>query len=107
MKGHRILSRETIERCFEVQADGVDQVLGLKAKFGIGFGLPSEGMPMGVNDRTLFWAGWGGSFAVVDVENQVTVVYVMNRMQDGTVGGLRSARVIFAAHEAAAALRED
>ena len=103
--GHRILSPATIERCFEVQADGVDQVLGLKAKFGIGFGLPSEGMPMGVNDRTLFWAGWGGSFAVVDVENQMTVVYAMNRMQDGTVGGARSARVIFSAHGAAAAIR--
>ena len=60
---------------------------------------------MGVNDRTLFWAGWGGSFAVVDVENRMTVVYVMNRMQDGAVGGVRSARVIFAAHAAGAAIR--
>ncbi|MEE3328538.1 MAG: serine hydrolase domain-containing protein [Myxococcota bacterium] len=106
VNGHRIISEGTIERCFEVQADGVDRVLGLHAKFGIGFGMPSEGMPMGVNGRTLFWAGWGGSFAVVDVENQMTVVYVMNRMQDGTVGGVRSARVIFAAHAAAAALRK-
>ncbi|MDW3220000.1 MAG: serine hydrolase domain-containing protein [Acidimicrobiales bacterium] len=103
--GHRLLSPATIERCFEVQADGTDLVLGLPTRFGIGFGLPSEGMPMGVNDRTLFWAGWGGSFAVVDVENEMTVVYVMNRMQDGTVGGTRSARVIFAAHAAAEARR--
>lgn len=103
--GHRLLSAATIERCFEVQADGTDLVLGLPTTFGIGFGLPSEGMPMGVNDRTLFWAGWGGSFAVVDVENATTVVYVMNRMQDGTVGGMRSARVIFAAHAAGKALR--
>jgi len=98
--GHRLLSPATIERCFEVQADGVDLVLGLPTKFGIGFGMPSEGMPMGVNDRTLFWAGWGGSFAVVDVENELTVAYVMNRMMDGATGGLRSARVIFAAHGA-------
>ena len=105
VNGHEIISKSTLERCFEVQADGVDLVLGLHAKFGIGFGMPSKGMPMGVNDRTLFWAGWGGSFAVADVENQMTVVYVMNRMQDGTVGGVRSARVIFAAHAAAAALR--
>lgn len=103
--GHRILSPATIERCFEVQADGTDLVLGIPVRFGIGFGMPSEGMPMGVNDRTLFWAGWGGSFAVVDVENATTVVYVMNRMQDGAVGGVRSARVIFAAHAAGEALR--
>jgi len=98
--GHRLLSPATIERCFEVQADGRDLVLGLPTKFGIGFGMPSEGMPMGINDRTLFWAGWGGSFAVVDVENQLTVAYVMNRMMDGATGGARSARVIFAAHQA-------
>ena len=98
--GHPILSPATIERCFEVQADGTDLVLGLPTTFGIGFGMPSEGMPMGVNDRTLFWAGWGGSFCVADVENEMTVAYVMNRMQDGTVGGMRSARVIFAAHAA-------
>ena len=103
--GHRLLSEDTIERCFEVQADGTDLVLDLPTKFGIGFGMPSEGMPMGVNDRTLFWAGWGGSMAVVDVENGLTVVYAMNRMQDGTTGGMRSARVVFAAHECARQIR--
>jgi CubicO group peptidase (beta-lactamase class C family) len=104
--GHRLLSPATIERCFEVQADGEDLVLGLQTKFGVGFGMPSESMPLGVNDRTLFWAGWGGSMAVADVENELTVAYVMNRMRDGTVGGLRSARVIFAAYEAARLARE-
>ncbi len=103
--GYQVLSPETIERCFEVQTDGTDLVLGMPTKFGIGFGMPSEGMPMGVNDRTLFWAGWGGSFCVADVDNEMTVSYVMNRMQDGTVGGMRSARVIFAAHAAGQALR--
>ena len=102
----QLLSPATIERCFEVQADGTDLVLGLETRFGIGFGMPSAGMPMGVNDRTLFWAGWGGSMAVVDVENQLTVAYVMNRMQDGTVGGVRSARVVFSAHEAARVARD-
>ena len=72
-------------------------------KFGIGYGLNCPGMPLGVNDRTLFWAGWGGSMAVVDVENELTVVYVMNRMMSDLVGGLRAARLIFAAHRAVAA----
>lgn len=103
--GVRLLSPATIERCFEVQADGVDLVLGVPTRFGIGFGLPSTAMPMGVHDRTLFWAGWGGSMAVVDVEHSLTVAYVMNRMLDGATGGVRAARVIFAAHEAAGALR--
>ncbi|MEZ5247094.1 MAG: serine hydrolase domain-containing protein [Acidimicrobiales bacterium] len=104
--GHRVLSEATIERCFEVQADGIDLVLGIPVKFGIGFGMPSEGIPMGTNDRTLLWAGWGGSMAVVDVEHGLTAVYVMNRMQDGATGGIRSARVIFAAHESARRIRD-
>lgn len=102
--GRRLLSPATIERCFEVQAHGVDLVLGIEMAFGIGFGLNSAGTPIGVNDRTLFWAGWGGSMAVVDVENEMTVAYAMNRMLPDITGGLRAARVVFAAHEAVAKL---
>lgn len=100
-KGVRLLGPETIERIFEVQADGVDRVLGRGMRFGIGYGLNSEHTPLGVNDRTLWWAGWGGSMCVVDVENRLTVAYVMNRMLGE--GDLRAARVVFAAHGARAA----
>ena len=104
-QGLRFCGPDTIERIFEVQAHGRDLVLGYNMKFGIGYGLNSEAAPLGVNDRTFFWAGWGGSMAVVDVENSLTVCYAMNRMMADVVGGMRAARVIFAAHDAAAALR--
>ena len=104
-RGVRLLGPDTIDRIFEVQAYGSDLVLGYKMKFGIGYGLNSEATPLGANDRTFFWAGWGGSMAVVDVENSLTVCYAMNRMMSDVVGGSRAARVIFAAHDAAAALR--
>ena len=104
--GVRVVGPDTIERIFEVQASGVDLVLDNDVRFGIGFGLHSPGMPLGINDRTLFWAGWGGSMAVVDVENELTVVYVMNRMMSDLVGGMRAGRVVFAAHGAATAVRE-
>ena len=51
-----------------------------------------------MNDRTCWWAGWGGSMCVVDVENHMTVTYAMNRMLGE--GDLRAVRVVFAAHEA-------
>lgn len=103
--GVALLSPATIERTFEVQAHGTDLVLGREMKFGIGFGLPNDGMPLGVNDRTLFWAGRGGSMAVADVENELTVAYVMSRMMEGEDGAIRAVRVIFGAHQAAADLR--
>ena len=43
----------------------------------MGYGLNSEHTPLGVNDRTLWWAGWGGSMCVIDVENRLTVSYVI------------------------------
>lgn len=103
--GHHLLSPATIERCFEVQVDGTDLVLNRGARYGIGFGLPTEDMPVGINDRTLWWGGWGGSMAVVDVENAVTVVYVMNRMREDDAGGLRAGSVVYAAHASGQALR--
>ncbi|MEN8161093.1 MAG: serine hydrolase domain-containing protein, partial [Myxococcota bacterium] len=98
--GKTLLSPASIERMFEVQADGVDRMTGRPFKLGIGFGLHCEGTPLGANDRTLWWAGWGGSMCVVDVENRMTVAYAMNRMRGE--GDLRAPMVIFAAHGARA-----
>ncbi len=103
--GVRFLGPDTIERIFEVQASGPDLIIGHNMTFGIGYGLSTPAMPLGINDRTLFWAGWGGSMAVVDVENSLTVCYAMNRMMSDVVGGMRAGRVIFAAHDAGTALR--
>jgi len=96
LAGQRLLSGATIERAFEVQADGIDRITGRPFKLGIGFGLNSPATPVGRNDRTLWWAGWGGSMCVVDTLNQMTVCYAMNRMLGE--GDMRAIRVIFAAH---------
>jgi len=101
--GKTLLSPATIERCFEVQADGVDRVTGTHFKLGIGYGLRCDATPLGPNDRTLWWAGWGGSMCVVDVENRLTVAYTTNRMR--SAGDLRAPLVIFAAHAAHEAAR--
>jgi len=92
----QLLSPATIERAFEIQADGLDRITGRHFKLGMGYGLNSEQTPLGVNDRTLWWAGWGGSMCVIDAANRMTVSYVMNRMLGD--GDLRAAGVIFAAH---------
>ena len=40
--GVRLLSPGTIDQIFDVQADGVDLVLSVPMRFGIGYGLPSD-----------------------------------------------------------------
>ena len=59
-------------------------------------------MPLSPNERAFFWGGWGGSIALVDLDAQMTVTYVMNKMAGGLLGDLRGASVVFAAYEALA-----
>jgi len=98
-RGVRLLSEAGCNRVFEEQANGTDLVLGVPIRFGMGYGLGSELMPLG--PRTCFWGGWGGSIIVVDLDVRVAVSYVMNRMDAGLVGDTRGLGVVQAAFAAA------
>ena len=89
--GVRLLSPKTIDLVFREQANGVDLVLGVPFRFGIGYGLtPSAALPYLPNGRVCFWGGWGGSLIVMDLDRRLTVSYMMNRMAPGIVGSDRS-----------------
>ena len=82
-----LLSSDTVDRIFEQQSDGVDLVLGLPLRFGLGYALASPTDAFGVTDgRVCYWGGWGGSIVVSDLDHRVTMAYMMNRMQAGLVG---------------------
>jgi len=93
------LTPATVERILEVQWDGPDPITENHVKMGIGFGHNSPSMPVGVNDQTVFWAGLGGSMAVVDLAHDLVCCYAMNRMIPGAEGGIRAVRVMHAAHQ--------
>jgi CubicO group peptidase (beta-lactamase class C family) len=95
----RLLSERGCNRVFEEQSNGQDVVLGIPVRFGMGYGLASELMPMGA--RTAYWGGWGGSVIVVDLDLRLTVAYVMNRMESGLVGDVRGLGIVEAAALAA------
>jgi CubicO group peptidase (beta-lactamase class C family) len=81
--GVRLLSPETVDRIFDVQADGPDLVLFVPLKWGIGYGLPQPfSAPAVPEGRVCWWTGWGGSIVVNDLDRRVTVAYAMNRMVD-------------------------
>ena len=90
VKGQTFLSKETVEKIFDVQAEGKDQVLMSPIKLGVGYGLKSKHSPISPNERACFWGGWGGSLCVNDLDAEMTFAYVMNRMGDGTVGDNRA-----------------
>lgn len=91
----RLLSEQGLEAIFEEQSNGRDLVLAVPLRFGMGFGLASETMPMG--PRTCAWGGYGGSLVVNDLDSRTTVAYVMNRMEPGLVGDQRGASIVIAA----------
>ena len=100
--GVTLLSPEGCERIFREQAYDADLVLFVKLRHGIGFGLTSPDTPLGPNERTCFWGGWGGSLVVIDLDARLCVAYVMNKMGEGTVGDARGAAIVYAAHAARA-----
>lgn len=91
----RLLSPGTIEQIFREQSRGVDLVLGVPLRFGIGFALPEpQTVPYIPDGRVCFWGGWGGSMTVVFPERSLTVSYVMNKMAPGIIGSDRAARYL-------------
>ncbi len=87
--GVTLLSPGTIQQIFEEQAHGVDQVLGLPVRFGMGYALHSEAVPHLPEGNYAYWGGWGGSSIIVDVDRKITFAYVMNRMDEGLLGDTR------------------
>ena len=71
--GVRLLSPQTIDRIFEVQSNGIDLVIGIPLKIGVGYCLLPEG-------RVCCWGGAGGSLVIADADRRLTVAYVMNKM---------------------------
>jgi CubicO group peptidase (beta-lactamase class C family) len=100
--GVNLMTEAGCRRVFEEQTNGRDLVLGLPLRFGMGYGLNSELVPLGPNPNMAFWAGWGGSLVVVDQDARMCISYVMNRMATTLVGDLRGFSLLRAAYKSLA-----
>jgi CubicO group peptidase (beta-lactamase class C family) len=90
--GVRLLGQDTIDLIFREQQNGIDLVLGVPLRFGIGYGLPQlDILPWLPDERICYWGGWGGSMIVMDVGRRMTLSYMMNKMGPGIIGSDRSA----------------
>lgn len=99
--GVRMLSPEVAGRVFEEQVSGIDVVLGIPLRWGLGWGLrhpDSTGyLPEG---RVASWGGWGGSLVTADADRGVTFAYVMNRMGEGVLASPRAIEYLTAVYDA-------
>src|ERR1700733_2909037 len=88
--GVRLLGQDTIDLIFREQQNGIDLVLGVPLRFGIGYGLPRlDILPWIPPEKICFWGGWGGSVIAMDLGRRMTISYMMNKMGAGIVGSDR------------------
>ncbi len=100
LDGVRVLETESIERALQEHAFGPDAVLGqMPMRFGLGFMLRQDFMPMGPNPRAFGHPGAGGSIGMGDLDAKVGFGYTMNRMQQGLIGSAGGFAMIAAFYE--------
>ncbi len=98
--GVQLMSSDTVDRIFDEQSHGIDQVLMVPVRFGLGYCLAAADNPVGVTTgKKCFWGGWGGSLVLNDLDNRITMSYMMNRMQEGLVGNETSLALVHALDE--------
>lgn len=97
--GVRLLRNETVDLVFDTLFEGDDLVLGVPMRYGAGYGLASQTVPVG--PRTCFWGGYGGSLIIMDQSLGLTVAYMMNRMDTGLMGDTRGMMIAMSAMAAA------
>lgn len=71
--GVRLLSEAGCDLARQEQFSGEDRILGMPARYGLGYGLFGD---------TFGWGGWGGSLLVIDPAGHMVVAYVTNQMRD-------------------------
>ena len=94
------MSEAGCRRALEQQVEGTDLILGIPVGFGLGFALNSGFLP---HPNTLYWGGYGGSLAIIDMDARTTIAYAMNKMSGTTTGDPRAYSLAMAFWEASSA----
>jgi CubicO group peptidase (beta-lactamase class C family) len=95
--GVRVLSSAAIERARSPQAEGVDALLGIPLRMGLGYWLSQPrvpGLAFGPNAGAFGHPGAGGSLGFADPQARIGFGYVTNRMGSDVTIDRRAAALI-------------
>lgn len=99
--GVRLLEPESIARARREQVQGPDATLAkMPMRYGLGFMLRSDFMPLSPSENAFGHPGAGGSIGMADPDAKVGFGFVMNKMSQGLVGGPTGFAVLRAFFEA-------
>ncbi len=89
LDGIHVSAPETLDTAIVEQSNGPDAVLQMPTRFGLGFMLTSEFLPLGPNPRAFGHPGAGGSLGYADLDAGIGFGYTMNQMQNNLSGDPR------------------
>ncbi|MGO9451862.1 MAG: serine hydrolase domain-containing protein [Candidatus Binataceae bacterium] len=92
--GYRVLTPESIVRCYTEQSKGVDAVMKVQGRIGLGFMLNCPAIPLGPNAHSFGHPGAGGSLGYADPDAKIGFGYVMNQMGGSVTIDPRVTRLI-------------
>jgi CubicO group peptidase (beta-lactamase class C family) len=98
-RGFKVLSKESIRRCYTEQSNGPDAVNQIPTRFSMGFNLSLPDQKMGPNPRAFGHSGAGGSIGFADPDASVGFGYAMNQMLPGNLIDARAGALIEALYE--------
>ena len=76
--GVRLLPPECVERIVTEKVEGIDQVFGNPATFGLGFSIGRLGAEPGTDRSTIAWGGSGGTFGYADPTTGIAFALTKN-----------------------------
>jgi CubicO group peptidase (beta-lactamase class C family) len=92
--GVRVLTADSIVRARTEESCGLDEVLQVKTRVGLGFMLTQPETPLGPNPHSFGHPGAGGSLGFADPDSRVGFGYTMNQMGAGLLIDPRVIRLI-------------
>ena len=98
-RGVRVLERSTLADATRERVFGMDEVLGLRSRFGLGFMLRHELFPIGPNPAAFGHPGAGGNLGFADPALELGFGYAMNRGKASAFGSPTAYRLVDALYE--------
>lgn len=95
-----VVAPDTLRGALKPRVSGPDRVLHVDSAFGLGFMRPSSVflMPRAARDTAFGHTGASGAIGVGDIEHELGIAYVTNRVGTGLSGGRRAHRLVDAVY---------
>ncbi len=98
VEGVRLFGPETLRRALEVTSEGTDALLGVRTRFGLGFGRDGGDVRL-LGPDSYGSAGAGGSVGFADPPSGIAFGYLMKQMGSSLLIDPRAVRLIDAVRE--------